>query len=76
MKTGIYKKWRKHVFQRDNNTCQACGIQGGRLVADHEMSYANYPALRYEILNGRTLCTPCHEKTPNYGARAYQNTDL
>ena len=68
--TAEYKYWRRHVFNRDDYTCQACGQRGGKLEADHELEFANYPSLRFEILNGRTLCVSCHRKTPNYGGRA------
>lgn len=62
-----YLDWRKHVFDRDDYTCQACGIRGGKLHADHELPFALYPDLRLEILNGRTLCMPCHRETPTWG---------
>lgn len=65
-----YKEWRRHVYQRDDYTCQACGKRGGRLQADHELPFAHFPDLRLEILNGRTLCVPCHKLTPTYGWRA------
>ena len=59
------KEWRKHVFARDNYVCQACGQKAsGNLVADHELPFALYPDLRFEVLNGRTLCEPCHHKIP------------
>lgn len=63
------KEWRRHVFQRDDYTCQSCGERGGKLHADHELPFAEYPELRFEILNGRTLCVPCHLKTPTWGNR-------
>ena len=62
-----YKDWRRHVFNRDNYICQACGKRGGRLHADHELPFSLYPDLRLEILNGRTMCIPCHKLTPTYG---------
>lgn len=68
-----YKEWRKHVFQRDDYTCQACGQHGGDLQADHELPFALYPDLRFEILNGRTLCIPCHKLTPTFGMGALRD---
>jgi len=65
-----YREWRKHVFQRDDYTCQACGQRGGTLHADHELPFSLFPALRFEILNGRTLCVACHKKTPTYGGKS------
>lgn len=63
-----YKRWRQAVFQRDNYRCIDCGV-GGYLHADHILPYATYPDLRYELSNGRTLCAPCHIKTPTFGGR-------
>jgi 5-methylcytosine-specific restriction endonuclease McrA len=62
-----YREWRRAVFMRDNFTCQACGQRGGRLNADHIEPFAFRPDLRFELSNGRTLCGPCHRKTPTYG---------
>lgn len=69
-KSWEYKEWRRHVFQRDDYTCQACGQHGGKLNADHELPFATFPTLRFEILNGRTLCVLCHRKTPTYATKA------
>ena len=66
-RSGIdYRKWRDHVFQRDDYTCVVCGMRGGRLHADHIMPFSLFPSLRFEISNGRTLCVDCHKKTPSY----------
>lgn len=65
-----YKKFRKTVFIRDNYTCQICFIRGGILNMDHIKEWCNYPELRFEITNCRTLCINCHKKTSNFGAKA------
>ena len=66
--TVQYKNWRKSVFERDNYTCQNCeDKRGGNLEADHELPFALFPDLRFEVLNGRTLCVPCHQATETYG---------
>lgn len=65
--TSTYKNWRKAVFERDNYTCQMCGVRGGVLNADHIKCFAHHETLRYDINNGRTLCEPCHKTTPNFG---------
>lgn len=61
-----YKLWRKSVFERDNYTCQNCGVKGVYFHADHIKSFALHPELRFQLSNGRTLCVPCHKKTPSY----------
>lgn len=55
--------WRKAVFARDDYTCQACGERGGYLEAHHDLPFAYFPELRFELLNGSTLCRPCHDTT-------------
>jgi len=54
------RKWREAVFKRDNYTCQECGASGVKLHAHHIKSFADHPALRYEVSNGKTLCLDCH----------------
>lgn len=61
--------WRWAVFERDDYTCQMCGKKGGYLEADHIKPFAQHPELRFDIRNGRTLCRPCHQKTPTWGNR-------
>ena len=63
-----YKLWREAVFTRDEYTCQFCGKIGGDMQADHIKPFALFPELRFDTDNGRTLCKPCHRKTPTYGA--------
>ena len=58
--------WREAVFKRDDYTCVWCGVRGVYLNADHIKSFAHYPELRFEVSNGRTLCEPCHRKTPTF----------
>ena len=62
-----YKLWRRAVFERDNFTCIWCGEEGGELNVDHIKPWCDYPALRFAIDNGRTLCEDCHRKTETYG---------
>ena len=61
--------WREAVFARDNWTCTSCGARGVELHPDHIKMFAFHPELRFAIDNGRTLCAPCHRKTPTWGCR-------
>lgn len=74
--SGQYKEWRTAVFIRDGYTCQECSAHCGQgknvvLNADHIKSFADFPELRFEVSNGRTLCVDCHKKTPNYGWKSF-----
>lgn len=74
------KIWREHVFQRDDFTCVDCKERGCTLNADHEIPLSAILQMYkietveqaisckflWDIRNGRTLCVPCHEKTPTY----------
>lgn len=50
----------KKVFERDDYTCQICGIRGKDMTVDHIQSWAEYVELRFNIENCRTLCAKCH----------------
>ena len=65
-----YRQWRSAVFQRDNFTCQRCGVGGGCFVMAHHMKpWSEFPDLRYDINNGITLCKACHAKEDKVFAR-------
>ena len=71
---GEYKNWRKAVYERDNYTCQECGLHSGNgktviLNAHHIKSWSDYPELRFDINNGITLCRSCHKLTGNFGRK-------
>lgn len=53
------------VFERDDYTCQICLARNGNgkkiiLHVDHIKRWADYPELRFNMDNCRTVCRPCH----------------
>ena len=54
------KAWRKSVLVRDDFLCQRCGSTG-KLRAHHIENFAENADLRFEIDNGITLCSNCHD---------------
>jgi len=56
-----FREWREGVFRRDNWTCRICGVRGVYLHPHHIMRFAKYPKLRFTLINGLTLCVPCHK---------------
>ena len=82
-----YKLWVKTCMKRDNYTCQDCGIRGCYLEVDHKISFSSImkrdkiKSLEeaiiceklWDLSNGKTLCKPCHSKTPTYMGRGRWN---
>jgi len=60
--TEEYQVWRSKVYVRDRWTCQKCGRKLKDLVAHHKKSFKDYPKLRFNVSNGKTLCRSCHKK--------------
>ena len=54
-----YRIWRKAVIKRDNFRCTKCGACED-LQAHHIKSFRDFPELRMDINNGKTLCLSCH----------------
>lgn len=54
------KTMQDRIFIRDNYTCTICEQYGGKLQVDHIKSWAEYPLLRFNPNNCRTLCMACH----------------
>jgi 5-methylcytosine-specific restriction endonuclease McrA len=57
------KEWKKEVNKRDNYTCFRCkkaDLKGLDLHTHHIKSWEQFPELRFDPLNGITLCRNCH----------------
>jgi hypothetical protein len=54
-----YRRWRARVYARDGHRCRLCGSTDG-LNAHHIRMWARYPALRFVVSNGITLCRVHH----------------
>ena len=59
-KSYQFKHWSKSVFERDDFTCQECGVRGGNLNPHHILPFADFPEFRFYIGNGVTLCRKHH----------------
>lgn len=60
-RTAQYVAWRKAVYARDNATCQRCGKKECYVNAHHIRPWALFPADRFDVDNGVTLCVKCHK---------------
>lgn len=55
------REMRDNIFARDNYTCQICQTAAsGNLQVDHIQRWSDFPELRFDPNNCRTLCRPCH----------------
>ena len=78
---GQYSQWRTQIFKRDDYTCQWCRVTSGNgkavvLHADHIKPFAYFPELRFELSNGRTLCTDCHAWKTKYDMKLFNFKSL
>lgn len=57
-----YLSWAKNIKIRDGYRCQVCSKRGGRIHAHHMNAWSYFIEQRYDLKNGVTLCTFCHDK--------------
>lgn len=57
---GKAMAWREAIYLRDNYTCAKCGQRCDDPHAHHIIPYAKNKELRYELINGITICAKCH----------------
>jgi len=68
-----YKWWRMSVYERDNYTCQKCGVRGKELNCHHILNFSDFPDSRFDIDNGITLDKNCHKLFHNIYGRKNNN---
>lgn len=71
-RSGKYRQFRLSILERDNYQCVLCGATEN-LQVDHVKSFADFPELRTDPSNCRTLCVKCHKETDNYGFKIYNS---
>lgn len=55
-------KWAKEVKQRDKFICRVCDAKNVYLNSHHINSYDKYIEQRFDVANGITLCSTCHDR--------------
>ena len=61
-KSQEYNEWRKSIYEFDKYTCQCClNKNNSMLRAHHILSFSSHNNLRFDFLNGITLCDQCHD---------------
>jgi len=68
--SAAMRHWRESVFKRDSWTCRICGARSHKGVsvqinAHHIWAFKDRKDLRFEISNGITLCSHCHNNVHN-----------
>lgn len=62
----------RRVFERDGYQCVLCS-KTGALSVDHIKRWSEYPELRFDMNNCRTLCMACHYEI-TYGKKLPQGS--
>lgn len=71
-RSPLHDAWALQIKERARWTCEGCGLSadeirkhGGQLEAAHILPHNEYPDRRYDLSNGRALCTFRNQKHPN-----------
>lgn len=73
-RTGKWKSWRKRVLKRDGHKCTECGGKNNleahhckksvkQCIMEEDIAYI------FDIDNGITLCSNCHQMTETWGPK-------
>jgi hypothetical protein len=55
-----YWEFKDAVIQRDGSVCTICGRFCMYPIVHHVLHSADYPELKHDVSNGKTLCHDCH----------------
>jgi hypothetical protein len=71
-RSPLHDEWAVKVKTRAGWRCEGCGLDsdtirehGGQLEAAHILPHSEYPDRRYDVANGKALCTFRNRKHPN-----------
>lgn len=60
------EEWKRNVFERDNHTCQICEKKlEGKNKHPHHIIPKGFKPLRWDVMNGITLCYQHHKVNIN-----------
>lgn len=54
------QKWKIAVREKDDNTCQRCGVVQKYIHTHHVATRSRRPDLKHDVSNGKCLCNSCH----------------
>ncbi len=54
------QKWKIAVREKDDYTCQRCGIKEKYIHTHHVATRSRRPDLKHDVSNGKCLCNSCH----------------
>ena len=64
------KNWQKSVREKDNFTCQRCGIYDPYIHTHHVILRSRSLAFKHQVSNGICLCNSCHSWVHNNPKKA------
>lgn len=66
------REWQRAVREKDNYTCQRCGVYEKHVHTHHVAPRSQRPDLKYIVSNGKCLCNSCHSWVHNHPIEARQ----
>lgn len=66
-------EWQKAVREKDDFTCQRCGIRQPYIHTHHKATRGSRPDLKHVVSNGICLCNSCHAWVHHHPDISYEN---